>query len=879
MLTKNEFTMELAERMNADGLSISHNEIKFEDRFCRCGTKYKPNSKNGSYRIFKHGKIYFAWWRNWSTATDGKFSSVNPEDMTPKVKEAYKQALNAYSEDLARENDRRLEIALKQAPKFWSRGENLHEKQHGYLRKKQVRSYGLRLSASENLMIPAYNQDGNLQNIQRIFKSGDKYEKYYYPWPTRGTYFPIPASNGKELDALLIAEGYATAASLRQATGLETWVAFSAGNLANIAKFARQKYPDRSIVICADYDKPNQTYPDGGGTGLAMARKAALTIGNCYLAVPPHPDEEKIDFNDFACNQGLKITRKVIKSVLKGKPQNACAMPTGYMLIKDGDKAGLYVKKCGKNILLGRPLEVTALACNSAHRHWSKEVEFLDDAGVEHSVLLPFADLQEKNWKSILADSGWVCKIPNSNYVQEFLLKSEPRLIKQLVEQPGWHQGKSFILPDVTFGEIDNRKYRVGLKGIGQYFTTSGTLEAWKEIADLCGGNPYMKFGLATAYVGPLLPLVKMDNMGFILEGISSIGKTTILKLAASTYGNPMVNVHTWRTTDNAMENFAYLHNNTFLAIDELSQVKPELLEVIVYMLGNGEGKARADQDGESKEIKKWREGILCTGEIGINAKLEECGKKIRGGQDVRMSGLLLPYDHINNLHSFDNQKDLVDFINRGCSENYGCAGKDFIEKLVNHEDLTKLTSKLLSSIDKITMQLCPPDAGGQISRVAKKMALVGCAGKLAAIFGTLPKTFARLDYIKICFNNWLANRKLDARCQEENIVWQIRNTLESNRTKHFQDIRNQKIFEGELWGYTGVSQSGCQETDYLMTSETFKRLFCKGNNLNQIAKMLKQRGMLRFDIDADRIERNTKKVTFGDFKQARLMVINLSGK
>lgn len=388
-----------------------------------------------------------------------------------------------------------------------------------------------------------------------------------------------------------------------------------------------------------------------------------------------------------------------------------------------------------------------------------------------------------------------------------------------------------------------------------------------------------MKFGLATAYVGPLLPLVKMDNMGFILEGLSSIGKTTILKLAASTYGDPMINVHTWRTTDNAMENYAYLHNHTFLAIDELSQVKPELLEAIVYMLGNGEGKARADQGGESREVKKWREGILCTGEIGINDKLEECGKKIRGGQDVRMSGLLLPDDHINNLHSFDNQKDFVDFINRGCSENYGCAGRDFIEKLVNHENLTKLTRRLLSSIDKITAELCQADTDGQISRVAKKMALVGCAGKLAALFGTLPQTFTKMGYIRTCFNNWLANRKLDARCQEENIVMHIRNTLESNRTKHFQDIRTPEDFDGELWGYRGVSQSGCQETDYVMTSETFKRLFCKGNNLNQIARLLKQHGMLRFDMDADGPERNTKKVTFGEFKQKRLMVLNLGGK
>lgn len=878
-MTRNEFVMKATERMNNDGLSITPNEIKFEERFCRCGTKFKPESKDGSYRIFKYGKRYWIWWRNWSTGAEGYFSSVDAEAMSPEAKKEYKQAFDLYSKELAKEREKRLEIALKQAPKFWSQGEDLHGKQHEYLKTKQVNSYGLRISSSGKLMIPAYTQDGDIQNIQKIYQVEDRFEKLFYPWPVSGLYYPVSAVAGKESDALLIAEGYATAASLRQATGLETWVAFSAGNLANIVKFARQKYSDRRIVICADYDKPNQTYLEGGGTGLAMARKAALTIGNCYLAVPPHSDEEKIDFNDLACKHDLKTVRKMIKSVLKGKPQNACAMPAGYMLIKDGDKAGLYVKKGGKNILLGKPLEVTALACNSENINWAKEAEFVDDMGVEHSVLISYADLLGKNWQTTLANNGWMGTITTLNEVQKYLANCKPSLTKQLVEQPGWHQGKCFVLPDVTFGQTDNRKYRVELKDAAKCFTTAGTLEAWQNLAKLCKGNDFMKFGLAVAFVGPLLPLLKMNNVGFMLEGPTTTGKTTLLCFAASVYGHPRLNIRTFRATDNGLEDHVYLHNNTFFGLDEIGQVKADTLGAIIYMLGNGEGKTRADKYGGAKKVKKWRVGILCTGEVGINAILEECGKKILGGQEVRMSGFVLKKTHIKNLHSFDSSGKLVNFIKCGCEENYGWAGRDFLEKLLNHDDLSTLSSDLLASVDKIATKLCPPDADGQIRRVAKNMALVGCAGKLAAKFGTLPQTFAKLGYLRTCFNNWLENRKGDAAYAEASIVQEISDTLESNSAKHFQDIKNPESFDGELWGYKGVNQSGCQETDYLMTSETFKRLFCKGNNLNQIATMLKQRGMLRFDIDADGTERNTKKVTFGDFKQARLMVINLSGK
>jgi putative DNA primase/helicase len=68
----------------------------------------------------------------------------------------------------------------------------------------------------------------------------------------------------------LIAEGFATAAILHEATGQQVFIAFDAGNLINVAKLVRTKNPTAEIIIAGDNDE--------SGTGQNAARAAALAI-------------------------------------------------------------------------------------------------------------------------------------------------------------------------------------------------------------------------------------------------------------------------------------------------------------------------------------------------------------------------------------------------------------------------------------------------------------------------------------------------------------------------------------------------------------------------------------------------------------------------
>jgi putative DNA primase/helicase len=85
---------------------------------------------------------------------------------------------------------------------------------------------------------------------------------------------------GEPTQALCIAEGYATAASIHEATGHAAVVAFNAGNLLPVARALRGKFPDIKIVICADNDAQTS-----GNPGLTQAKAAAAAVGG-FLANP-----------------------------------------------------------------------------------------------------------------------------------------------------------------------------------------------------------------------------------------------------------------------------------------------------------------------------------------------------------------------------------------------------------------------------------------------------------------------------------------------------------------------------------------------------------------------------------------------------------------
>jgi putative DNA primase/helicase len=183
---------------------------------------------------------------------------------------------------------------------------------HPYLTAKQVKAHGLRLGDWQKkdpqtgevvtlrsvLYVPMRDPSGVLRSLQGITEEGEKL--FLSGGRVKGSYHSIGRPSGR----LLIAEGYATAATLHEATGDAVAVAFNAGNLMAVAQALRSKFPCLSLVIAADDDHQTRDPRTGelSNPGVTAARAAALKVGG-KVAAPdfsglPRTSKDT-DFNDL----------------------------------------------------------------------------------------------------------------------------------------------------------------------------------------------------------------------------------------------------------------------------------------------------------------------------------------------------------------------------------------------------------------------------------------------------------------------------------------------------------------------------------------------------------------------------------------------------
>lgn len=167
---------------------------------------------------------------------------------------------------------------------------------HPYLVKTGIAAHGALLDR-QNLAIPMYGIDGALRGYEYVGPAGDK-------WRLTGTdpkgAFHVFGNPGPEL---IICEGFATGASIHQATGKAVIAAFNAGNLKAVAVAWRGKLPGAKITIAADNDK--------SGTGQKEAKEAAKAVGG-RVVMPPNVET---DFNDLHQAEGFERVRSVIEGL------------------------------------------------------------------------------------------------------------------------------------------------------------------------------------------------------------------------------------------------------------------------------------------------------------------------------------------------------------------------------------------------------------------------------------------------------------------------------------------------------------------------------------------------------------------------------------
>jgi putative DNA primase/helicase len=231
----------------------------------------KRGSKNGRYQLHLDdtpagwfGSRRLGEWHRWSQKRN--------HEMTAAERASFATRLAQMKTERDAEQQRVQQAAAKRAAGLWERAKPATN-DHPYLSRKHVRAYGIR-ALREQLLIPVRDAEGAMWTLQFIGTDGSK--KFLTGGRKRGCYFAIGRPDG----VLCVCEGYATGASIFEATGHATAIAFDAGNLEPVARALRVKFPAVRIVLCADNDTGTP-----GNPGLTAAKAAARAVGG-LLAVP-----------------------------------------------------------------------------------------------------------------------------------------------------------------------------------------------------------------------------------------------------------------------------------------------------------------------------------------------------------------------------------------------------------------------------------------------------------------------------------------------------------------------------------------------------------------------------------------------------------------
>lgn len=339
------------------GLLVDHLQVD-TGRIIRCKIE-GDREKRGWYSLHEftttRGNLLivgsFGMWRgneNHARKVELRKDAVDPVEAA-----ALKRRLaeDRKAAELARK--READKAAEAATAMWARLSEDGEDACDYLASKKVGAYGLRFTPNGSAALPLLDAQGRIHGLQflRTSAAADKARRPAKEfWPRglikKGHFHLIGAPSW----IVLVAEGYATAASLHMATGYPVAVAFDAGNLLHVAEALRKRYAQTKILICADNDDlgkcrvetcrarlslarspvecPECGAPHGytnAGIGGASLAKLAVN-GDAVAPVFADPDAridaylatgaKPTDFNDLHVREGLHVVRVQVEARL-----------------------------------------------------------------------------------------------------------------------------------------------------------------------------------------------------------------------------------------------------------------------------------------------------------------------------------------------------------------------------------------------------------------------------------------------------------------------------------------------------------------------------------------------------------------------------------
>ena len=281
----------------------------------------------------------------------------------------------------------------------------------------------------------------------------------------------------------------------------------------------------------------------------------------------------------------------------------------------------------------------------------------------------------------------------------------------------------------------------------------------------------------------------------------------------------------------------------------------------MAYMLANGSAKARMTKEGNARPMRQWRLVFLSTGEQGLEDKVNEDGRRVRAGQEVRVPDIPFPPGGMfEDSHGMASMGEFAEHLKAQARKHYGYAARAFLQRLceMRQVDEPGLVAKLKVMEATWLASAVPAHADGQVRRVAGRFALVAVAGELACKLGVLPWPKGEAAQAGlVCFKAWLERRGHIGASERERGLQAVVDFLAMHGMSRFaawQDteakpfnmagVRKAVIETGPPTKWLPNGTQTCEGWDFYFTPTGWKEA-CKGFESKTVALDAVEEGLL----------------------------------
>lgn len=531
----------------------------------------------------------------------------------------------------------------------------------------------------------------NFKTKQMFFEGNDTKSKLF------------PNSDFKDIDTLIFTAGEYDCLYLNQKLS-ETHLKGFKGVTNSTGE---GNYPDDIKVLLKEKFKGSmiKIIYDNDDSGKKGSEKLANELYDLNIPIEiysfPNDKPKGYDITDFF-KEGKSIDDlfKLTKVKFKPKPPEKIIVddrisldrfkfrvPENYMITQYGiTKVTFNFKGEPKTeSISNQPILITKKAINTDEKLIKIELTF-KVSGIWEKLQVEREIISDSRKLITLSNYGFPVHSGNSKKIVEYLHSfenSNEDFLETiyLTHNNGWKENnntKIFGLGQNIIGLDSKSKIAFspesGFERFDKALNTHGNFEDWKKIIRTVINHNKLAFALYASLSAPLLSLIDAPSFLIHYWGDSSMGKTTALEIASSVWGNPAKEsgglVTSWNNTQVFVERIATFFDDLPLFLDDSQTADDKIISNIVYMVANSTGKGRGAKVSGVKHTTSWQTVCFSTGEKQLTESTQYDGAKAR---TIELAGS--PFGR--------NESKLVNSVKSGVRENYGFAGNEFINYLI----------------------------------------------------------------------------------------------------------------------------------------------------------------------------------------------------